>query len=67
MGLSKGTKVTWNTPQGRTEGTIVEKRTEDFQLDGHTYRASAEDPRYVVESDGSGARAAHKGDALTEA
>jgi hypothetical protein len=67
MGMSKGTKVTWNTPQGKTEGTIVETKTEDFELDGHTYRASEEDPRYIVESEKSGARAAHTGDALTEA
>ncbi|MUN64743.1 DUF2945 domain-containing protein [Kocuria sediminis] len=67
MSLTKGTKVTWNTPQGTTEGTVVEKKTEDFELDGHTFRASSDDPRYIVESASSGARAAHKPDALTEA
>jgi hypothetical protein len=44
----------------------VETRTEDFELEGRTYRASREDPRYVVESEGSGARAVHTGEALTE-
>ncbi|MFI7493635.1 DUF2945 domain-containing protein [Kocuria sp. M4R2S49] len=67
MSLRKGTKVTWNTAQGTTEGTVVEKKTEDFELDGRTYRASADDPHYIVESDSSGARATHKADALTEA
>ncbi|KUG57017.1 DUF2945 domain-containing protein [Kocuria sp. CPCC 205292] len=67
MGLSKGTKVTWNTPQGTTEGTVVEKRTEDFEFDGRTYRASTDDPHYIVESADTGARATHKADALTEA
>lgn len=67
MDLSKGTKVTWNTSQGATEGKIVEKKTEDFDLDGKIYRASEDDPRYIVESASSGAQAAHKGDALTEA
>ena len=67
MSLSKGTQVTWNTSQGETEGKVVEKKTEDFDLDGKTYRASKDDPRYIVESTSSGAKAAHKGDALTEA
>ncbi|GAB2612777.1 DUF2945 domain-containing protein [Kocuria arenosa] len=67
MSLSKGTKVTWNTPQGTTEGKVIEKKTEDFELDGRTYRASADDPHYIVESNSSGARATHKADALTEA
>ncbi|MEX5296523.1 DUF2945 domain-containing protein [Kocuria sp. CPCC 205268] len=66
MSLGKGTRVAWNTPQGRTEGTVVERKTEDFELDGRTYRASPEDPHFIVESDSSGARATHKADALTE-
>lgn len=66
MALGKGTKVVWNTPQGETEGTVVEKRTEDFELDGRTYRADPDEPHYIVESAGTGARAAHRGDALTE-
>ncbi|MEF3120604.1 DUF2945 domain-containing protein [Kocuria flava] len=66
MALGKGTKVSWSTPQGGTEGTVVEERTEDFELDGRTYRASPEEPHYVVESAQTGARAAHRADALTE-
>ncbi|GAB2599141.1 hypothetical protein GCM10009696_00670 [Kocuria himachalensis] len=61
MGLSKNPKVTWNTPQAESEGTTVDKRTEEFDLDAHTHRAGGEDPRYIVESDSSGARAAHQG------
>ncbi|MHA7155640.1 hypervirulence associated TUDOR domain-containing protein [Arthrobacter sp. TMN-50] len=66
MALSRGTKVEWNTPQGTTHGTIVEKKTSDFQLDGNTRRASDDEPQYVVESGKTGARAAHKASALTE-
>ncbi|SOC55398.1 DUF2945 domain-containing protein [Ornithinimicrobium cerasi] len=66
MGLSKGDTVTWNTPQGRTEGTVVEKRTSDFTHDGQQFRASEEEPAYLVESSSSGRRAAHKEDALTK-
>ena len=27
--LSTGDRVSWNTPQGRTHGTVEEKRTKD--------------------------------------
>ncbi|MDQ0674089.1 hypothetical protein QFZ36_001650 [Pseudarthrobacter siccitolerans] len=66
MSLSKGTSVEWNSPQGKTHGRIVEKKTGDFELDGKTHRASEDDPQYVVESAKTGARAAHKASALTE-
>ena len=55
------------TEKGETGGRGVEKRTEDFELDGRTYRASADEPRCIVESASSGARAARRGDALIEA
>jgi len=66
MTLSKGTRVEWNTSQGKTQGKIVEKKTSDFDLDGNMHRASEDEPQYVVESEKTGARAAHKGAALTE-
>lgn len=64
--MKAGTHVSWNTPQGRTRGKIIERKTSDFQLDGHTFRASEDNPMFVVESEGSGARAAHRADALAE-
>lgn len=66
MALTKGIEVEWNTPQGKTHGKIVEKKTRDFELDGRTHRASDDEPQYVVESAKTGARAAHKASALTE-
>lgn len=66
MSLSKGTSMEWNTSQGKTHGKIIEKKTSDFELDGHTHRASEDEPQYVVESAKTGARAAHKASALTE-
>ncbi|WP_445156046.1 DUF2945 domain-containing protein [Arthrobacter sp. Hor0625] len=66
MSLSKGMSVEWNTPQGPTHGKIVEKKVSDFELDGKTHRASQDEPQYIVESDKTGARAAHKASALTE-
>ncbi len=62
--LSKGDRVSWNTPQGRTRGAIVEKKTADFEFDGQKFTASTDEPAYVVESEKTGARAAHKGSAL---
>ncbi|MFB9286019.1 DUF2945 domain-containing protein [Pseudoclavibacter helvolus] len=59
-----GDRVSWNTSQGRTQGKIVEKKTKDFQFDGQKFTASADEPSYLIESEKSGARAAHKGSAL---
>ncbi len=64
MAFSKGEVVTWNTPQGRTEGTVVEKRTSDFQFEGQKFTASQEEPAYIVESSSSHKQAAHKESAL---
>jgi hypothetical protein len=64
MSFSKGDEVAWNTSQGETRGTVVEKKTKDFQFDGQKFTASADDPAYLVESEKSGKRAAHKESAL---
>jgi hypothetical protein len=63
----KGDRVSWNTPQGRTTGTVVDVRTAPFSIEGTKLKASKDDPRYVVESDKTGARAAHKAEALKDA
>ncbi|KQR20160.1 hypothetical protein ASF79_11335 [Agreia sp. Leaf335] len=67
MAFSKGDTVRWNTPQGETRGTIVEKKTKDFSFDGQKFTASSDEPAYVVESEKSGKQAAHKESALTKA
>jgi hypothetical protein len=43
---------------------VVERRTKDFTFDGQQFRASADEPMFVVESEKTSARAAHKGSAL---
>jgi Hypervirulence associated proteins TUDOR domain len=58
--LRKGQRVSWNTPQGRTQGTVERRVTETTTIKGHTVKASADNPEYVVRSERSGARAAHK-------
>ena len=62
--LGKGDKVTWNTSQGKTHGTVERKQTSDTHIKGHKVSASKDDPQYIVKSDKSGALAAHKPDAL---
>lgn len=62
--MKTGDRVSWDTSQGRTHGKIVEKKTKDFQLDGRQWRASEDDPKFVVESEKTGARAAHEASAL---
>ena len=65
MALKVGSKVSWNTSQGPTHGKIVERRTADFTFDGQKFTASPGDPKFIVESDKTGARAAHAGSALS--
>lgn len=67
MAISKGDKVTWNTPQGTTEGTAVEKKTSEFQHDDQKFKASDDEPYWIVESSKSGSKAAHKESTLDEA
>jgi hypothetical protein len=62
--LHKGDRVSWNTSQGRTQGEVGERRTGDFVFGGQHFTASDEHPAYIVESDKSGDRAAHKRSAL---
>lgn len=63
--MKKGSTVRWNTPQGETTGKTVEKKTSEFTLAGQKFKASKEQPYWIVESD-SGKKAAHKESSLTE-
>lgn len=65
MSISKGTKVSWNTSQGTTHGKAVEKRTKDFTFDGQDFKPTDDDPYWIVESEKTGAKAAHKESSLT--
>lgn len=62
--LKKGDAVEWNTSQGKTRGRVVEKLTSPTKIKGHEAAASEENPEFLVESDKSGGRAAHKPGAL---
>ena len=62
--MKVGDRVSWDTSQGRTHGKVVDKKVKDFQLDGRKWKASDDEPKYVVESEKTGARAAHDPSAL---
>ena len=58
--FEQGDTVEWNTPQGKTRGTVKKKLTSSTEVDGQNINASEDDPRYLVESEKSGKEAAHK-------
>ncbi len=67
--FKKGERVSWNTPQGETSGTVVEKITTETRVKGGKdkgalVKGSAEEPRYLVESEKSGKQAGHRAGAL---
>lgn len=62
--LEVGDRVSWNTPQGRKRGRVVARNTTDFELAGQHFKASKDHPKFVVESDKTGKRAAHTDSAL---
>lgn len=61
----RGDKVSWNTAQGKTTGTVKKRLTEDCTIEDYDVKASEDNPKYLVESEETGERAAHKPDALT--
>jgi hypothetical protein len=64
--FNQGDTVEWNTPQGKTRGTVKKKLTSETNVGGQKVNASEADARYLVESEKSGKEAAHKPDALTK-
>jgi hypothetical protein len=62
--LKKGDPVSWDSAGGHSTGKVVRKQTSPTAIKGHKVKASPENPQYIVESDISGKRAAHKPGAL---
>jgi hypothetical protein len=60
-----GDRVKWHSSGGEANGKIVKIATEDGKIEDFDYKASKDDPRYIVETD-TGKRAAHKPDALNK-
>lgn len=62
--ITQGDKVEWNTPQGKTRGTVKQKVSKAMKVKGHEVRASEEEPQFLVESEKTGKKAAHQAKAL---
>lgn len=58
--LKTGDAVEWNTPQGKTTGTVKKKLTSPMKIKGHEVKASPENPEYLVETKKTHKQAAHK-------
>jgi Hypervirulence associated proteins TUDOR domain len=62
-----GDAVRWDHSQGTTEGKVIRKVTKPMTIKGHKVAASKDNPEYLVESDKTGARAAHRPEELRKA
>lgn len=62
--LKKGDRVAWETSQGTTTGIVKKKLTSPTKIKSHKVAASSTNPEYLVESEKSGKRAAHKPEGL---
>ena len=62
-----GDKVKWSSSGGESVGKVVKKVTKPMTIKGHKVAASKDNPEYLVESEKSGGRAAHKASALKKA
>lgn len=62
-----GDKVRWNHSQGTTTGKVIRKLTRPMKIKDHKVAASPGNPEYLVESDETGARAAHRPQELRKA
>lgn len=63
----KGEKVEWDSSGGHSVGKVVKKITKPTEIKGHKVAASPDNPEYVVQSDKSGKKAAHKPSGLKKA
>lgn len=64
MALKRGDRVQWNTAHGKTTGKVVKKQTRPTRIQTHAVKASRAKPEFIVESEKTGKRAAHKRSAL---
>ncbi len=62
-----GDNVAWDSSQGEIHGVVKKKLTAPTEIKGHHVAASKDNPEYLVESDKTGAEAAHKPGELRKA
>jgi hypothetical protein len=65
--LKPGDRVEWESSQGTVTGEVKKKLTKPTKIKGHQVAASPENPEYLVESEKTGAEAAHKPESLKKA
>ena len=65
--LKPGDRVEWNSSQGKVAGEVKKKLTKPTRIKGHQVAASPDNPEYLVESEKTGAEAAHKPEGLKKA
>ena len=61
-----GDRVKWDSSGGQAEGKVVRVAKTNGSIKGFDYKASSDDPRYIVETD-EGKHAAHKAGELRKA
>ena len=61
-----GDHVKWDSSGGQAEGKVVRVAHKSGSIKGFDYKASTDDPRYIVETD-EGKKAAHKAGELRKA
>lgn len=64
--LKVGDRVKWDSSGGQSEGKVVRVARKSGSIKEFNYKASAEDPRFIVETD-EGKHAAHKAGELRKA
>ncbi|WP_407572380.1 DUF2945 domain-containing protein [Deinococcus altitudinis] len=65
MTIKVGDQVRWSSHAGHAEGKVVKVAREDGEVSGFHFKASEDDPRYIVEVEG-GKHVAHTVEALTK-
>lgn len=60
MDIKPGDSVTWNSSQGKITGKVKKKLTRPTKIKTHKVAASKDNPEFLVVSDKTGAKAAHK-------
>jgi hypothetical protein len=58
--LKAGDRVSWGHSQGRSTGKVVRKLTKNAKIKSFEVKASKDDPKFEVESEKTGAHAAHR-------
>ena len=61
-----GNRVEWKSSQGKIVGVVKKKLTKPIMIKTHKVAASVQNPQYLVESEQTKSKAAHKKAALTK-